>query len=160
MQVHYKPREIGLIKKLVLLTDRPVFIVGQCPGRQRKNDTVDYVFHGNRTGDFIEEIIDEIDSPQRIFLTNVTNYQIDIKTERHLKFYIEKGLAELIGHAEHFKPRRIIALGDFAYNKIIDLTSLSYFIPVRKLQHPSFILRFNKSRDMYKTNLKQLIYKP
>jgi uracil-DNA glycosylase len=117
----------------------PVMIVGLCPGRQRKKDQNFLVFHGNRTGDLVEEIIKDQDN---IILTNTSNW---IKQDQH-KLSAHEGAKDLIDIVSRFKPRKIICLGTYAFNFVNDR---GFTVPIVHLPHPSWVLRFNKDKNNY-----------
>lgn len=126
------------------IEDSPVFICGMCPGRQRKNDQNREVFHGNRTGDLVEQVIK---GKKNIFLTNVFNYRIDGKITKDI---IRIGVLELRNELLKQKPYKVIALGNFAYEHVLELIKdTGLHLNIVKLQHPSYILRFNKPKDLY-----------
>lgn len=138
--IKFKTRNINITKN-------PIFIIGQCPGNQRKADSNKQVFHANRTGDFIEKIIK---NKKNIYLTNLFNYLIDGDITDEI---IKKGLSELIKDIKKYKPRKLIVLGNIAFNAINKSTSAYTTLPITSMRHPSFILRFNKDKRWYKTRL-------
>lgn len=141
--IKFNPVSIGEL-------NRPVFIVGQCPGKQRKKDKNCEVFYGNRTGDFIRDILKD---KTNIYLTNVFNYYVD-KIDKEI---IDKGLKELLNDVLTYNPQKIICLGNFSFDCISKVVKNR---EVFRLVHPSFILRFNKDKEKYKKQLLELIKWP
>lgn len=115
-----------------------VLIVGQNPGRQRRNERTQVVWEGNRSADLVNWILD---GQRNVYLTNVCNYQ-KMTPER-----IEEGVHDLSVLIITLQPSVIVCLGAFAHLAVAQL-EMSY--PVRKLLHPSYIVRFNKDREEYK----------
>ena len=139
----YKTRLIG--------DKNPIFIIGMCPGRQRKRHKNFEVFHGNRTGDLIEKIVKD----KNVFLTNIINFRVK---GRISKEDIEAGRQEFLNDIERLKPQKVICLGNFSYTAVSKwLKSMSRQIDVIKITHPSYILRFNKDIDIYINKLTNLI---
>lgn len=122
--------------------DHGVFIVGQCPGSQRSKDKNFKVFHGNRTGDFVEEVLQ---GKSNIYLTNAFNYYV--WQEDDLKPYVETGYVELKADVDRLKPRKIVCLGTAAHKQV---ARLKLGIPVITIKHPSYILRFSGDKSDYK----------
>lgn len=139
MTTIFKAREIGMVN-----FEDVVMVVGMCPGRQRKKDVNCEVWHGNRSGDLMEEAVA---GAKNLYLTNVFNY----RTTRELKdskTLIEKGVSELLSDIRRMKPVKIICMGNFAYNHVFELISPRSKIKIVKLPHPSFVIRFNKGRQL------------
>jgi uracil-DNA glycosylase len=124
----------------VNVADNPVIIVGQNPGRQRFSKQDFTVWSGNRSGDLLTGCLTNCDN---YVLTNVCNYQ-DM-TEQN----ISDGLKDLQVMISVLSPRKIICLGNFAYDYVKSMT----LVPVIKLEHPSYIARFNKDKADYKRRL-------
>ena len=119
------------------LSPHPVMIIGQNPGRQRKAHQTGVVWEGNRSGDFITEVCEDY-GLDNVILTNVCNYQ-EMTAER-----IEEGLNDIVNMTMMFQVRKFVCLGDFAYNHLKTIG-----VDPIKLEHPSFILRFNRNREEY-----------
>lgn len=125
-----------------------IMIVGICPGNQKRSYQTNEVFHGNRTGDFIENLIKDIPN---IYLTNVFNYK---RIKKLSKEEIEFGSKELKKEIKKIKPKKIICLGLISkevINNIVDSTK----IKIINLRHPSYILRFNNNIKKYKEEFKK-----
>ena|SRR6478609_7162756 len=131
-------------ERFIEVTEFPTLIVGQCPGRQRREDTVDYVFHGNRTGDFIEMVIE---GKKNIILTNVVNYYEVGKNFLVNEKILQKGINELSSLIEKEKPYKIICLGNYAINAVKNLEPKNAIIYA--IEHPSYVLRFQKDVNKY-----------
>lgn len=127
--------------------NKPVFIVGQCPGKQRKDEQTRVVWSGNRSGKFISEILQ---GKTNIYLTNILNYHVDGAISDEL---VVKGISELQHDIEKLNPRKIICLGNFAGDTIKNKLPLKIYIPIVILNHPSYILRFNKDKNAYTRKL-------
>jgi len=140
----FKSRKIGEMKN-------PIFIVGMCPGKQRKQDANFEVFHGNRTGDLIEKVIQ---SKSNIFLTNVINQRVDGKITLEV---VEEGRREFINDVAELDPCKIICLGKFAYHHATLWLSSVPKIEIVHVQHPSYVLRFNKDVENYINKLISLL---
>ena len=117
----FKPREINV-------TNNPVFIIGMSPGKQRRKDCNKEVFHGNRTGDFVEQII-EIEGINNIFLTNVLNFTVG---EPIKEKYIKDGLEELSDDLKRLKPYKVICLGNFAHLSVSKLVRELIFLGMQE----------------------------
>ncbi len=133
-----KPIEFCTISKGVL--NKPVFIVGMWPGRQRYSLQSRRVWEGNRSADFIQEILE---GQTNLYLTNITNFRVAQMTDNLIK----KGLKKLLTDIKELKPRRIICLSNFTYSTLRREKVKTKLI---RLPHPSFILRFNRSRELYR----------
>jgi uracil-DNA glycosylase len=120
-----------------------------CPGKQRRRDRNHEVFHGNRTGDLVEEVVGDYGN---VFLTNVFNYWTHGKIKKEI---ILLGMKELKEDIKFFEPQKIICLGNFAFDKVCSIEGLK--MTIIKLPHPSYILRFNKDIENYKERLKEAI---
>jgi uracil-DNA glycosylase family 4 len=122
-----------------------VFIVGQNPGNKQGEDEV---FYPSRTGNLIDEVISNKDN---VYLTNICNYQ-DLTPSNILK-----GLADLLNDIENLKPYKIILLGRVAKvnfeRKVMKYIDESIYVVYA--HHPSFVLRFNKGKELYITNLRK-----
>lgn len=128
--------------KYVGVTENPVLIVGQNPGRQRQGQQTGIVWEGNRSSDLLRWVLA---GQSNYILTNVCNYR-EITPERVLE-----GLEDIMQLIRIHRPRIIICLGGYAHVAMTNLDEVDYFeIQVRKLPHPSFIARFNKDREKYK----------
>jgi hypothetical protein len=140
-----RPREINISLE-------PTFIIGQCPGRYIKQQTTFYDWDDmGRSGSFLNKIIKDIDN---LYLTNIYHYPISKPSQK----IILEGVMELAYDFIKYEPSKIVCLGNFAYDVM-----KKYFISdsivdiVFKVEHPSYILRFNKDKDKYKRNLRQII---
>ena len=125
------------------VSEKPIFIIGLSPGRQRLKERNYEVFHGNQSGDLIEEIIKD---KVNILLTNIFNYYVDEITSD----LINEGLLNVLKLIKIHKPYKVICLGNFSFqhvSKLIKDEDLD--IELTKLQHPSFIIRFKKDRKQY-----------
>lgn len=135
---------------LVNVTARPVFIVGQNPGRQRKDQQTHRVWEGNRSGDYLMDIIERFEL-SNVFLTNACNYQQ--WTDEHLA----EGIDDLELNIQKYQPRRIICLGKKASDAINFIMMRDNVLiqhqDIIELPHPSFILRFNKDKTLYESAL-------
>jgi uracil-DNA glycosylase len=123
-------------------------IVGQNPGRQRNGCNTGVVWEGNRSGDYITQLLAEIQA-DNVYLTNVCNYQV-MTAER-----IREGLNDIRDVILEFEPERIICLGDFSYKLI---KSMDVNVETVKLYHPSYVLRFNRDREEYKKAFTDLLF--
>jgi uracil-DNA glycosylase family 4 len=142
--IKYEPKKLGTIKP------GGIMIVGMCPGRQRKGEQTHVVFEGNRTGDFIQSIIKDLDN---VYMTNVFNFFID---EPPLMEVIETGKEVLRNDINQIKPSLILCLGNFAYKHTKSLFNPGEY-QIKKITHPSYILRFNKDTETYKNKFLEMI---
>ena len=123
------------------VTHLPIIIVGECPGRQRKKDTVDYCFHGNRTGDFIESVIE---GKTNIILTNANQFP---KKQDDIRGFLDLDLV-----IDSYHPVKIICLGQKAKRAMEHIGNI-WGSEIVYLDHPSYRLRFNKDIEDYKQQL-------
>lgn len=137
---------------------RPILIVGERPGKQRLGTAEQKAFHGNKSGDFIEEIIKDYGN---IVITNAINFQ---ETEfESLNDLILDGAYDLRQLIKKYEPKRIIALGKRARLTIDNITDngnssiLADDCFVFYLPHPSFVLRFRKDIGMYQKTIETLL---
>lgn len=139
--ISFKTREIEV-------SSRPVIIIGEAPGKQRKQDQNQEVFHGNKSGDFVETAIT---GKKNIVLTNVINvFPADFKDRTMVK----TGLDELKSLIDEYKPGKIICLGKKSLHAAI-LLKLTEHNDFRYMPHPSWILRFkHKERNTYLQQLR------
>lgn len=129
----FKNKSIGVIKN-------PVLIVGQNPGKQRKNEQTFTVWEGNKSSDLLNYVIE---NQTNVYLTNVCNYQ-EMTPQR-----IEDGINDLRALIDELQPVKVICLGAFAHLAVCTL-KLNY--DVKRLLHPSYIVRFQKDREAYKND--------
>lgn len=117
-------------------------IIGQNPGRQRKDAQTFTAWEGNRSGDFINETTKDIPN---LYLTNVCNYQ-EMTPER-----IAEGVSDLRTFFVENDVKKIVCLGLFAAQYVKKAG-----LPVDVIMHhPSFVLRFNKGADKYAMQLRR-----
>jgi uracil-DNA glycosylase len=143
-ETEFKPKEYNIINK-----ENIIFIVGMCPGKQRKKDKTNIAWEGNKSGDFLTKIIKDY---KNLYLTNIFNtYSVDkIETET-----IEKGKKQLLNDINLLKPKKIICLGDFAFSTVMNFNLKD--IHIIKLKHPSYILRFNGKQEEYINQFKGVL---
>ena len=119
-------------------------IVGQNPGRQRKDAQTYTAWEGNRSGDFISNGLRNIPN---LYLTNVCNYQ-EMTPER-----VAEGYSDLRVFYSEQDVKKVICLGLFAAEHVKKMG-----LPVDVIMHhPSFVLRFNKDADAYLKRLRREI---
>ncbi len=136
----FKPREVNIIDK-----SKIIFVCGENPGKPNKGSTNEYVFMERRTGKFMYELTKNC---KNLVLTNAYNFFVNDLNERLRAQQI--GKIELMNLIIQYKPIKIIALGNFAFDTLV---SLDLKIKTVKLKHPSFILRFAHNRELYESNL-------
>lgn len=137
-------------KPLVVGEHPRVMVVGFAPGRQRLAQRDGFAWSGNRSADFIRGIIGETPC----VYTNTVNVYID-RGERFTAAQEARGRRELIELLEWFKPKRIVALGDYAkfvVNEVL-MGGAECAPMVFALKHPSWVLRFNQGVDEYKAEV-------
>jgi len=122
----------------------PVFLVGQNPGKQRKGEQTGRVWEGNRSSDLL---LQACLGKENLYFTNICNHQ-----EICDKLLQEK--MELRQKIIDYEPRLVICLGNFAYEH---LTSLNLNVETIGIQHPSYIARFNKDKEAYVKQIRELI---
>lgn len=134
--------------------DGCVIIVGQNPGNQYKKRThSDYCWVNNKSANFLQDCLTDVNN---IVLTNVCQY----KTFN--KHTLEEGLYDLQVMADYLQPSKIICLGEIAYKHVskmyidLRLPPTIGILGVKKIEHPSFILRFNKDQQKYRYTLRSL----
>lgn len=138
--------EVRFKDKLIGDGNGPVTIlVGQNPGRQRKSQQTYVVWEGNRSSDLL---LEAISGAQNLYLTNVCNYQ------QMTDGKILEGLEHIRELVEDLEPRRVICFGQFAYSNVM---SLGMNVEVVKLPHPSWIVRFNKDRNLWSETLRSYL---
>jgi len=142
--IKFKPREVNVIDK-----NRVIMVVGETPGRPKKNSTNEYVWMEQRAGSFLRKLVKDC---QNLILTNSYNYYCITQEERTKAQAI--GKIELIALIEQYKPVKIVALGNYAYDTLM---SLQVKLNVIKMYHPSFILRFAYDTSKYKRKLLELL---
>lgn len=140
-QVRFAEKSIGEL-------DHPILIVGQNPGKQRKNEETSIVWEGNKSADLLKWVLAGRDN---IYLTNICNYRE--MTPEH----IQEGLYDLGILIEQLQPRQIVCLGGISYNYVSKLFEWTD-IDIVKLPHPSFIVRFQKDREQYKRLFTSLLF--
>jgi hypothetical protein len=128
------------------------FIVGFCPGTQRKKDANKQVFHGNKTGDLVEKLIK---GKQNIYLTNVFN--VYLKEEKITSTIVKEGAEELRDDVVKYKPVKVIALGTVAADTVEKISNEKgmHKFKLVKLRHPSFVMRFKKGVKEYEEEFKK-----
>lgn len=141
MLAKFKSMRVGVGKN-------PVFVVGQCPGRQRKKNETFNVWEGNRSGDLMQEIIKGLDN---IFLTNIVNVWSDGEIAPG---QIQDGLNELTRDVKDMEPVGIMCIGAFAKRHVE--TSIKHK-NIAFAKHPSYIIRFGKNREKYMSEVRAMI---
>jgi|SRR5205085_7637243 hypothetical protein len=129
--------------RFIAVKASPTIIVGECPGRQRQRNANNQVFHGNRTGDFIEALIE---GKSNIILTNANNFPASQSTAQ--------GAFELLSLILKYQPKKVILLGRkarLALDLVIDPTMR--FFETKCFDHPSYRLRFNRNVEEYRQEL-------
>lgn len=127
--------------KMIGVDTEPVMIIGQNPGRQRKGAETGIVWEGNRSGDFISDIIKDHEL-ENVILTNVCNYR-EMTDEG-----VEEGFMDICRLGEKYNVKKVICLGMVAWG-VMTLEGGAENVEVVSLPHPSYILRFNKDREAY-----------
>lgn len=128
--------------KPIRVSKRPILVVGQNPGRQRKGGETKIVWEGNRSGDFIDELTKDLNN---LYLTNVCNHLV-LSNEN-----VSVGVDHLRLIAMVLQPSKVVCLGEFAHRYVKQLMGELY--PIVKLEHPSYVLRFNRDVEGYKKKL-------
>lgn len=122
---------------LINVSNNPIIIVGQNPGRQRGGVTEKVCWQNNQSADLLCEAIKGRDN---IILTNVCQYR-DM-TLGNLK----KGVEDLERLIKEVKPRKVISLGTIASIKVLGILLDNPSFRVISLHHPSYVVRFNNDR--------------
>lgn len=131
--------------RYIEVTERPVIIVGERPGRQRPKDSNQECFHGNRTGDFVESVIDGM---KNIILTN-TQQEYYSGSLRLTGTEHVNGITALTALIRKVNPKRVICLGKYAHESVMNIVHFRQDCEVTSLPHPSWTLRFNKDKKVY-----------
>lgn len=118
--------------------ERPIIVVGQNPGKTRKGKYSPYVWDGDTpTSNLLRNVVKPYTN---LVLTNICNYQV--MTKEH----VTEGIEDLRKMIDELEPKKIICLGSYAH---LAVASLSLDVPIVKVMHPSYIIRFNKNREEY-----------
>jgi len=147
MLEYFKPREWNIENDFAV-----IFIVGLYPGNIRKSCKEKLVFHGNKSGDFIEKILK---NERDLYITNLCNIKITDETSDTLKYrLLDIGRKILLNDIKDANPLKILCLGkDVKHDVDIIIKKLNMNIPVIEIEHPSYILRFNKNKVKYKNKI-------
>lgn len=132
--IKYKTKNTGI-------TANPIFIVGMCPGKQRKKNQTRIVWEGNRSGDLMTRIIR---GKKNLFLTNAFNYYVDGDVPENI---IDEGKFDLLEDIYRYNPRKVLCFGEVARKTIKELDVVK--CPIKLFKHPSYILRFNLDKEKY-----------
>lgn len=132
----FKSREVNIVDP-----NKVVFIVGETPGKPKKDPSDNLCWNGGRSGSLIKNLTKDC---KNLLLTNSYNYYCETKEER--EWAKRRGKLDLLGLVYQYKPIKIIALGEYAAGVIEEL---KFDILTVKLRHPSYILRFNKDVERY-----------
>jgi uracil-DNA glycosylase len=158
--------DVRYMPKCQDLGKNPVFIVGMCPGKQRKNADTKIVWEGNRSGDFISEILKD---RKNLYFTNGINFFVNGKIGKDKRQF---GRDELYADMVKYDPSKVICLGDFAAKAVDACIARAeaqhkarikqdrpglYGVPVIKMTHPGYVLRFNKGKDEYAKELLEAV---
>ena len=122
--------------------DKSVFVVGLCPGKQRKGNLTKRVWEGNRSGDFVKAIVANM---KNLHMTNVFNYYVKGKLTKEM---FDTGFEELKLEIQQYQPKKIICLGALPYKYVKSLLHPN----VVQLKHPSYVLRFNAAKGAWLNN--------
>lgn len=127
-------------------------IVGDCPGKQVEGKRSYICWEGNRSGDFIHEIAIGYDG---VMFTNTCQFE-----KPHSEQMREQGLDELAFKISTINPPCIICLGKVAKHEVIKAVDSCNVHPnLYFMDHPSFVLRFNKGVGKYATKLRRILKK-
>lgn len=125
--------------QFIQVGERPTFIVGQNPGRQRRKTLLPgFAWDGNPSADLLLEAIEGLEN---LVLTNVWQYHWEDSTEE----LIYEGTNDLQHMMRVLEPGKVIALGQLAYEACCAIY-LSHTPPIARLEHPSYICRFKRDR--------------
>lgn len=139
--------------KIIGKIDHPTLIIGQSPGNQRKNTFDGVCWHGNKSADLLNEAIDGYSN---IILTNICQYREINETN------LLEGMNDIIRLIITFKPKTVLCLGNYAWENAEKIRTNGGEIYQRyakfdKLDHPSYIVRFNKDRQQWINNLRSFL---
>jgi len=124
--------------------ERPTIIVGMNPGKTRNGKYSPYVWDGDTpTSNLLREAVE---SYTNIVLTNVCNYQT--LTDENMR----QGIEDLKQMIDDLEPKKIICLGSYAHDGI---NKINPICEVVKLNHPSYIVRFNKDKQEYINKIRE-----
>lgn len=128
-----------------------VMIVGQNPGKQRPGEQSEIVWEGNKSADFLRDVISGFDN---LILTNICNYQ-EVNHDR-----LQEGIKDIRHLVNEWHPKKIICLGVMAHEHISDMfyrEKKSTPVIIEAYPHPSYILRFNKDQKKYRNEIRKAI---
>lgn len=128
--------------------ENPIFVVGACPGKQREGCKTNIVWEGNRSGDYL---FDLVKNKSNVFMTNVFNWYVVGKVNPQI---IKDGKEELKQEIIKRNPIRVICLGNLAFQTVKSIMDeVENARPFLSLYHPSYILRFNKDQKEYEDQI-------
>lgn len=137
------------------VTKNPTIIIGQNPGNQRKGTFNGKCWHGNRSADLLRSVID---GSENIVLTNACQYRE--MTDKQA----EDGQYDLSVLINELQPFKIICLGNYSFNVVKHLMQNGFIkckngtsMSVYRLDHPSYIIRFNKDKPEWEEKLKGVL---
>lgn len=140
--------------QLIGVGEHPTLIVGQNPGHNRDGTHTGKVWEKNRSARLLHE---SLDGRENIILTNICNYT-EINQDRLIEGYND--ISNLV---YRYKPTRIICLGTYAYDHITAMCTArlikphGFSIAIYKLNHPSYIARFNKDKDEWINKVREIL---
>jgi uracil-DNA glycosylase len=125
----------------------PIIIVGQNPGRQRKDSKsiVGYCWNGNRSADLL---LEAIEGQKNLILTNLCQYR-EMNEDNLFECYVD-----LQEKCDTLEPSKIICLGDIAFEEVETLNTTA---KIYHFEHPSRIVRFQMDKEDYKKRIKEAI---
>lgn len=142
-KIRFSDKEISVAKN-------PVLIVGMAPGMQREKEASLVAWEGNISADLM---LDALKGVKNIVLTNAFNYFSFEKISAEDKALGVKELRECI---MRYDPIKIICAGSAARRAVAALDDGKTIMPkIAHVKHPSFVLRFKKSKDHWKKSLRK-----
>ena len=99
---------IKFIPTFIGISSHPIIIVGEKPDKTRNNSV--QALQDCDIGDFINEAIS---GHKNIILTNIVNLLYKGPFDRNIG--VGEGILDLISLVEEYEPKKIIALGEYAF---------------------------------------------
>ena len=141
----------------------PIFFVGVAPGRQRKKEQTRKAWEGNKSSDLMNDATKHC---KNAVYTNISNEYIPTRKISIDDDAIIAGSKKLASLILHYKPHKILLFSTFtarAFKKHVQSNAqLSTHIEntaIIELQHPSYVLRFNKDKTAWIKEVQHAITK-
>ena len=132
-----------------------IFIVGIAPGFGNvKSTATSRTMTFGTSANYVRQALYELEIIDKVWFTNIIKCSLDLNRHPN-NIEIKNCLFWLKRELRILKPKKIICLGNFAYEQFIKNFKFKY--PVYKIYHPAYFVRKNFSYNKYYRHVKEMI---